>query len=321
MACPTPRPSLSPAAGASAALAASVKPEPEAHRTGPAVPAPAARTPGPKPASSQPAAGSMVSPAVQMQVKLLPAVHPPSAANAGPPRPTVSAATTAAALGLPKPARSNTTTTSAAAASTATATGVVPPQPGAAGASAGASGSQAQGKQHGPGAAQGGSKAAGASEQGSGGVGGELTEEEKRNVHAIQTSPYVMQVKPRTPAAGCAASAKKETFNYEISPYKWVAVVWVALGISLGNGGRVRAGFYVSCMGSGPGKGEIVGRHRRYPSALRPVHSARPSSAYQCFCRIQFTPYRTGPPLSFSKSAAASFPLIGAICVPLFPQV
>lgn len=211
-----------------------MKPEPEAHRTGPAVPAPAARTPGPKPASSQPAPGSMVSPAVQMQVKLLPAVHPPSAANAGPPRPNVSAATTTAALGLPKPARSNTTTTtSAAAASTATATGVVPPQPGAAGTSAGASGSQAQGpqgKQQGPGASHGGSKAAGASEQGNGaGMGGELTEEEKRNVHAIQTSPYVMQVKPRTPAAGGAASAKKETFNYEISPYKWVAVVWVAL--------------------------------------------------------------------------------------------
>ncbi|KXZ47292.1 hypothetical protein GPECTOR_36g19 [Gonium pectorale] len=52
-----------------------------------------------------------------------------------------------------------------------------------------------------------------------GGAGaGDLTEEEKRNVHAIQTSPYIMQVKPRTPGANTAS--KPQLTSYEISPYR-----------------------------------------------------------------------------------------------------
>ena len=85
-----------------------IKPEPETNRTGPTGPH-TARTPGPK---AGPATANMVSPAVQMQIKLLPAVHSHSiataAAEAGASKPNTAAGSTMAGgagmvPGLPKP--------------------------------------------------------------------------------------------------------------------------------------------------------------------------------------------------------------------------
>ncbi|EFJ50123.1 hypothetical protein VOLCADRAFT_89192 [Volvox carteri f. nagariensis] len=128
-----------------------------------------AKTPGPK---TGPVANNMVSPAVQMQIKLLPAVHAQSAA-AGP----EGSKAAGAAPGLPRPKP----------------VGVVQAKQ----APVAAAGSQREGGVT-PGAA-------------------DLTEEDRRNVLAIQTSPYVMQIKPRTPAV---TTATKPLFNYKISTYR-----------------------------------------------------------------------------------------------------
>ncbi|EFJ50122.1 hypothetical protein VOLCADRAFT_89191 [Volvox carteri f. nagariensis] len=165
-------------AGAGQAAAVYVKPEPENGNMG-FVSLNAAKTPGPKTGTAKtpgpktgPVANNMVSPAVQMQIKLLPAVHAQSAA-AGP----EGTKAAGAAPGLPRPKP----------------VGVVQAKQ----APVAAAGSQREGGVT-PGAA-------------------DLTEEDRRNVLAIQTSPYVMQVKPRTPAV---MTATKPLFNYEISPYR-----------------------------------------------------------------------------------------------------
>ncbi|GIL64542.1 hypothetical protein Vafri_18444 [Volvox africanus] len=164
------------------APAVQVKPEPESNKIGPAGPI-AAKTPGPKlgtvktPApKAAPLASNMVSPAVQMQIKLLPAVH-----SQGPAADGTKANACAPALpkprlaGLAKQAQGGVPVVGAADQQTATDNDLTP----------------------------------GAED---------LTEEERRNVHAIQMSPYVMQVKPRTP--GMPNSTKPVYANYEISPYR-----------------------------------------------------------------------------------------------------
>ncbi|GIL75577.1 hypothetical protein Vretifemale_5346 [Volvox reticuliferus] len=164
------------------AAAGQVKPEPESNKIGPAGPS-AARTPGQKLGTAKtpapkaaPLACNMVSPAVQMQIKLLPAVHAQGPAADG-------IKAVACAPGLPKPRPG----------------GVAKQAPGEALAAAAAYQHTTNDSDMTPGA-------------------GDLTEEERRNVHAIQTSPYIMQVKPRTP--GMPTSTKPAYANYEISPYR-----------------------------------------------------------------------------------------------------
>lgn len=115
----------------------------------------------------------MVSPAVQLQVKLLPAVHAEGPKGAG------------GAPGLPKSRPGGTIQTKQAQVEAAI--------------EALALSSQAAKEQKTPAVV-------------------DLTEEERRNVQAIQTSPYVMQVKPRTP--GMLTATKPVFNNYEISPYR-----------------------------------------------------------------------------------------------------
>ncbi|GFR47407.1 hypothetical protein Agub_g9124, partial [Astrephomene gubernaculifera] len=179
-----------PNAGGAGPYGVTIKPEPENNRTGPTGPS-VAKTPAPKagfgtaktPATkAAPLASSMVSPAVQMQVKLLPAVHAKGGAAAGQVKPQ---AGTSVGVNLP-------------AATNATAQG---------------------GKQlrQAAGAAAGSSQQAPGIENSTPG-GADLTEEERRHVHAIQTSPYIAQVKPRTP--GVTTATKPQFNSYEISPYK-----------------------------------------------------------------------------------------------------
>jgi hypothetical protein len=152
-----------------------IKQEPESSKMGPAN----TRTPLPKPcaartpsAKAAPAATSIVSPTVQLEVKLLPAVHA-QAAEGG--------RVAGCAPGLPKPRPPGAAQTkqaqAAAAAAAATAVRAMTPE------------------------------------------AADLTEEECRNVYAIQTSPYVAQVKPRTP--GMPTAGKPIFTSYMISPYRY----------------------------------------------------------------------------------------------------
>ncbi|GLI61853.1 hypothetical protein VaNZ11_004361 [Volvox africanus] len=178
------RPPLNaPVAYSGPAGAVQVKPEPESNKIGPAGPS-AAKTPGPKfgtvktpaPKAAPPLASNMVSPAVQMQIKLLPAVHSQVPGVDG-----TKANACAPALPKPKPA------------------GLAKPPQGGAPVAGAADQQTVTDNDLTPGA-------------------GDLTEEERRNVRAIQMSPYIMQVKPRTP--GMPTSTKPVYANYEISPYR-----------------------------------------------------------------------------------------------------